>query len=183
MSYKSETLEPIVVTPKKEIETFSITRKDVQILSKEVLEELGDDVINQAIADGKIEIPAGGTKLFRHTVSIKMGGMGSDQSFILVFVNNDESEINSYEKIVNNFVNNFYIDGYFSPNNVNSYCYHCIKGSFTIYNLGTQYHNDIIGFNGSIGGAPLSVSYNLNGIYSTFDLTKATSITDAVTEL
>lgn len=180
MSYKSETLEPIVVTPKKYIETFSITRKDVQILSKEVLEELGDDVINQAIADGKIEIPAGGTKLYRHTVSIKMPGMDSNQSFVLIFVNTDESEIDSYEKLVNNYVN--FIDGYFSPNDIDHYIYHCIKGSFTIYNLGTQYRTHIIGFDGSIGGTPLTVSYYLNG-WSTYNLTKATSITDTITEL
>lgn len=50
-------LNPIVVNPKKEQIAKPYDRKDIEKLAYDVLADLGDEVINKAIEDGKIVLP------------------------------------------------------------------------------------------------------------------------------
>ncbi len=49
--------DPNIIAHSKEIETYPFGRKDIETLAFNVLADLGDEVINKAIEEGKIQIP------------------------------------------------------------------------------------------------------------------------------
>lgn len=53
----SKTLDPIIVNPPKKGTVQPFTKEDIVKIAFDVLADLGDEVINKAIKDGKISIP------------------------------------------------------------------------------------------------------------------------------
>ena len=49
--------DPNIIAHSKELETLPFSKKDIEKFAFDVLADLGDEVINKAIEDGKIQIP------------------------------------------------------------------------------------------------------------------------------
>ena len=83
MAQTTETLEPIVGNSPKELPVPQFNRDEIL------------EVVQDGIDKGKVELPSGGTKLYKHDIEIKL--TGSTRSSIVTIITNFSQNIEKNE--------------------------------------------------------------------------------------